>query len=111
MSEALHTYSTSIVLARNKKKNSLEVLTLLVDVAFVRALPRHVHGRPPTLVQGDEKVGAGVPERQGHVRRHHLSLRRLPFHTVVASHRVQSLWAAGGGVGGADETAAEESGG
>lgn len=80
-------------------RHSLEVLALLVDVALVRALPRHVHSRPPALVQGYQEVGAGVPERQGGVSRHHLSLSRLPLHAVVASHRVESCGLAGEGKG------------
>ena len=67
-------------------KNSLEVLAFLVDVTLVRALPWQVHCGPPALVEGNQQVGARVPERHRHVRRNHLLFRRLALHAVVASH-------------------------
>jgi hypothetical protein len=41
--------------------NALNVLALLVSVAFVHALPRHVQGLVPALVEVNEQVGAKVP--------------------------------------------------
>jgi hypothetical protein len=52
--------------------HSLDVLALLVRVALVAALPRHVHRLPPALVQRNEEVAAVVPEAQRQARGLHL---------------------------------------
>lgn len=68
--------------------DSLEILALLVDVTLVRALPWQVHGGSPALIEGQQQVGARVPEGHGHLSRNHLLLRRLALHAVVVtSHR------------------------
>lgn len=71
---------------RSTTTNSLEILALLVDVAFVRALPWQVHCGPPALVERKKQVGARVPERHRHFRRNHLLLRCLALHAVVTAH-------------------------
>ena len=41
--------------------HALDVLALLVAVALVHALPGHVQGLVPALVQVNQQVGAEVP--------------------------------------------------
>ena len=53
----------------------LLVLTELVGVALVLALPGQVHTVPPALVQGYEQVGAVVPEGQVQLGVAHLFLQ------------------------------------
>lgn len=71
---------------RRSRSHALFVLTLLVHVSLVPALPREVEGFAPALVQWDEKVRAKVSVSDVELGALHVLARGYHFALVGRAH-------------------------